>query len=57
MPHRITEECLACGICMDECPNGAISEGDDIFVIDPELCDDCGTCMDVCPNEGAIVAE
>lgn len=55
MPHRITEECLACGICADECPNGAISEGDDTFVIDPEVCDDCGTCLDVCPNEGAIV--
>ncbi|TDA67209.1 MAG: 4Fe-4S dicluster domain-containing protein [Clostridia bacterium] len=57
MPHRITEECLACGICMDECPNGAISEGDDIYVINPDVCDDCGTCTDVCPNEGAIVEE
>lgn len=57
MPHRITEECLACGICMDECPNGAISEGDDIYVINPDICDDCGTCSDVCPNEGAIVEE
>ncbi len=56
MPHRITEECLACAACIDECPNEAISEGDDIYVIDPELCDDCGTCVDSCPNE-AIVAD
>jgi len=56
MPHRITDDCLACGACVDECPNDAISEGDPIYVIDPELCDDCGTCVDSCPNE-AIVAD
>ena len=56
MPHRITEDCLACAACVDECPNEAISEGDEIYVIDPELCDDCGTCVESCPNE-AIVAD
>jgi len=54
--YRITEECLACGICMDECPNSAIGEGDDIMVIDPKVCDSCGSCLQVCPNE-AIVEE
>jgi ferredoxin len=56
MAHKITDECLACGACIDECPNEAISEGDDIYVIDPEKCDDCGTCVDSCPSE-AIVPE
>ncbi|CEP69012.1 4Fe-4S ferredoxin-type, iron-sulphur binding domain [Moorella glycerini] len=56
MPHRITEECLSCGVCADECPQGAISEGEDTYVIDPELCTDCGTCREACPNE-AIVEE
>ncbi|NLW23951.1 MAG: 4Fe-4S binding protein [Clostridia bacterium] len=55
MAHRITDECLACGTCIDECPEGAISEGD-IYVIDPELCIDCGSCAEVCPT-GAIVEE
>lgn len=55
MAYRITEDCAACGICADECPNTAISEGD-IYVIDPEKCDDCGTCFDACPNN-AIVEE
>ncbi|MHB1126593.1 MAG: DUF362 domain-containing protein [Bacillota bacterium] len=56
MAHKITEECLACGICADECPSGSISEGDDIFIIDPETCSDCGACVDSCPN-GAIIPD
>jgi ferredoxin len=56
MAHRITEDCVACGSCVDECPVEAISEGDDIYVIDPELCTDCGSCVDACPND-AIVEE
>lgn len=55
MAHKITENCVACGTCIDECPVGAISEGD-IYVINPDECVDCGTCADACPN-GAIVAE
>jgi ferredoxin len=54
MAYVITDDCIACGTCIDECPAGAISEGD-IYKIDPELCTDCGTCADVCPSE-AIVA-
>jgi len=50
----ITEECLACGACIDECPNDAISEGDDIYVIDPDKCDDCGSCVEACPSEAII---
>ncbi|MCL1804165.1 MAG: 4Fe-4S binding protein [Eubacteriaceae bacterium] len=51
MAHVINESCVACGTCIDECPSNAISEGDPIYVIDPELCTDCGTCADTCPTE------
>lgn len=51
MAHLITDECISCGICADECPVEAISEGEDKYVIDPELCTDCGNCADVCPVE------
>ena len=48
MAYVITEDCTACGTCIDECPVEAISEGD-IYKIDPDLCTDCGACADVCP--------
>ena len=38
MSLLITEDCVNCGVCEPECPNEAISEGDDIFVIDWEHC-------------------
>ena len=50
MAYVISGVCIACGTCIDECPVGAISEGD-IYHIDPETCTECGTCADVCPSE------
>jgi ferredoxin len=44
------DECIACGACEAECPEGAISETDGVYMIDPALCTDCGSCADVCPT-------
>ena len=55
MAYKISEDCVACGTCINECPQGAISEGD-IYKIDPSLCVDCGTCADVCPM-GAYIRD
>ena len=41
MALMITDECINCDVCEPECPNGAISQGDEIYVIDPELCTEC----------------
>lgn len=55
MAHVITDDCISCGACAGECPEGAIDMGDDHYMIDPALCTDCGTCVEVCPT-GAIKA-
>ncbi|MGI6562142.1 MAG: DUF362 domain-containing protein [Clostridia bacterium] len=49
MAYFISEDCISCGACESECPSSAISEGDGIYVIDPDECIDCGSCADVCP--------
>ena len=50
MTHIIDQdECIACGACEPECPEGAITEGDGYYVIDADLCADCGDCVEVCP--------
>lgn len=60
MATFITDECINCGACEPECPNEAISEGDDIYVIDPERCTECvgfhgdEACQSVCPVECCI---
>ena len=56
MAYKITSACVSCGACSDVCPAGAISQGDDQYVIDAAACLDCGSCSDTCPN-GAIVPE
>ncbi|NLN03602.1 MAG: 4Fe-4S binding protein [Clostridiaceae bacterium] len=50
MAYHITDDCIACGACVAECPTDCISEGD-IYVIDAEQCIDCGSCAAVCPTD------
>ena len=57
MAHKITDDCIMCGTCKEECPVEAISEGDPKYVINAELCTDCATCADVCPVEACVPEE
>ncbi|MGX8715832.1 MAG: DUF362 domain-containing protein [Lachnospiraceae bacterium] len=54
MAYVITDECVSCGTCADACPNEAISEGEDKYVINADECVDCGTCADECPNDAIV---
>ncbi len=55
MAYKISDECVACGACLPECPVEAIAEGD-VFTINADSCIDCAACVDSCPT-GAISAE
>ena len=55
MALMITDECINCDVCEPECPNDAISQGAEIYVIDPARCTECvghypePQCREVCP--------
>ncbi len=51
MAYIISEECLGCMACVDECPVNAITEKDGKAVIDKDACIECGACAGVCPVE------
>lgn len=56
MAYVISDDCVACGTCIDECPVSAISEGD-IYSINPDECTECGSCAAVCPQEAISLPE
>jgi ferredoxin len=61
MSLYITDECINCDVCEPECPNGAITQGDEIYEIAPDLCTECvghyetSQCVDVCPVDCILV--
>ncbi len=54
MAYKISEECIACGACAEECPVNAISDGGDRYVIDSDACISCGACADTCPVSAPV---
>lgn len=56
MAYHISEDCISCGSCADQCPVEAISEGTP-YVIDEDACIDCGSCADQCPMGAIAPAE
>jgi ferredoxin len=60
MALMITDECINCDVCEPECPNGAISQGEEIYQIDPSKCTECighydtPQCIEVCPVDCII---
>ena len=60
MSTVITADCINCAACETECPNDAITRGEDTFVIDSALCTECvgfheaEACQAVCPVECCV---
>jgi len=60
MAYKITEECINCGACEPECPNQAITAGDEIYIINPDKCTECvghfdaSQCAAVCPVDACV---
>lgn len=61
MALLITDACINCDVCEPECPNQAISQGPEIYVIDPARCTECvghfdtSQCVEVCPVDCIVV--
>ncbi|MBS3781342.1 MAG: NADH-quinone oxidoreductase subunit NuoF [Candidatus Thermoplasmatota archaeon] len=53
--YTITNSCVSCGTCVEECPSDAISEGEEKYVIDQEICIQCGACEEACPIDAIEV--
>ena len=67
MAVKITDICINCGACIDECPVEAIVDdednptGEEIYYVYPDKCVECvdhhdePACAEACPTEGCIV--
>ena len=53
MTYVVTEACIKCKYtdCVEVCPVDCFYEGDNMLVIDPDICIDCGVCEPECPVE------
>ncbi|MFC3848262.1 YfhL family 4Fe-4S dicluster ferredoxin [Helicobacter baculiformis] len=60
MSLLVSQECIACDACREECPTEAIDENDPIYNIDPDRCTECvgysdePSCVSVCPVDAIM---
>lgn len=56
-PHTINE-CDSCGICVEPCPEFALSfNGKQQVAVDEDECTSCGVCIDVCPSDSTPLSK
>ncbi|MDR2570792.1 MAG: 4Fe-4S binding protein [Oscillospiraceae bacterium] len=48
MAHKISSDCVSCGVCVSDCPVDAIFEGNTHYEINDD-CIDCAACVASCP--------
>ena len=57
MALLITDKCTNCDMCLPECPNEAISIGEEIYVTECVGHYDTPTCQKVCPISKCIITD
>ncbi len=54
--YRVTEDCIGCTKCAQDCPVGAIElVPHQQHFIDLDRCIRCGTCMEICPVDAVVL--
>jgi len=48
-PKLLEERCKKCWLCVEYCPEGAVSKGEKGPVFDLRFCKGCGICAHECP--------
>lgn len=48
--HWMETRCIGCRLCLERCPDGALSFSDSGVVIDRAVCRGCGACAGQCPS-------
>ena len=56
MAYKISDQCDACGTCVETCPSEAINKGEPHYSIDAEKCIDCAACEAACPKHAISAA-
>lgn len=46
--------CIGCGLCVRNCPVGAVTVTDFNATIDQDKCTSCGTCVEKCPKKSIV---
>jgi len=49
------DNCVGCGQCIEVCPTGALSQGNEGLVINRAVCQVCGACAEVCSTQALVI--
>ncbi|HBQ28698.1 MAG TPA: hypothetical protein DD719_04735 [Desulfotomaculum sp.] len=52
-----SSKCKGCGLCVEACPQQAISMKGELAFINQDLCAGCGTCREICNNNAIYEVE